>query len=75
MKTISKNNPHYEFVVNEYTKNDPTLPKSKTIVCPNKDCPCNKGQREREVRYIKHDPEQMKFIYIWVVIQKWKSFY
>jgi DNA-directed RNA polymerase subunit M/transcription elongation factor TFIIS len=67
---------HYEFVVNEYTKNDPTLPKSNTIVCPNKECPCNKGDTPRDVRYIKHDPEAMKFIYICSVCDtKWKSTY
>ena len=69
---------HYDFVVNEFTKNDPTLPKSSTIVCPNKECLCNKEPEKykRDVRYIKHDPESMKFIYICVLCDtKWKSTY
>lgn len=71
---------HYEFVINNHTKNDPTLPKSSFIVCPNTECNSNKkpedGGVKREVTYIKHDPESMKYIYICTVCDtKWNSTY
>lgn len=31
----------FKNIINEYTKYDPTLPRIKTIDCPNKDCPTN----------------------------------
>ena len=50
--------------VNEYTKMDPTLPRVKTIRCPNGGCPSNTAGAEWSVIYIKTDPANLKFQYV-----------
>lgn len=75
-KYIKEQPVNYEYVVNDFTKHDPTLPKSTMITCPNKDCKSNTEGKEKDVRYIKHDPEAMKYIYICMNCDtKWKSVY
>ena len=51
-------------VVNEYTKEDPTIPRINTIRCPNQECSSNKKDGEREVLYIRYDDSNMKYIYM-----------
>jgi len=55
--------------VNAYLKEDPTLPHSRTIKCPNAECPSNKPGddlkvKESDVIYFRYDDIQMKYMYI-----------
>ena len=38
---IKKNEQQYSHIINEYTKQDPTLPRINTIKCPNQECKSN----------------------------------
>jgi hypothetical protein len=60
--------------VNEYTKNDPRLPHTETLKCPNDACASRTGQAKSDVIYIKYDTANMKFLYICNVCDtQWKS--
>ena len=61
---IKKNEQQYSHIINEYTKQDPTLPRINTIKCPNQECKSNNDEGEREVIYIRYDDTNMKYIYI-----------
>ena len=53
--------------INEYTKLDPTLPRIKTIKCPNQACLSNSDKAEKvenEVLYIRYDDTNIKYIYM-----------
>jgi len=52
--------------INEYTKYDPTLPRTNIIRCPNQECLTNKNGNEqmREVLYIRYDDINVKYIYM-----------
>lgn len=53
----------YDMFVNKYTFNDPTLPRSREISCP--ECQKNKDKKKNpEVIYIEYDHDQMKYIYV-----------
>lgn len=64
----------FAHVVNKYTKLDPTLPRIKTIRCPNDDCVSNKSsshssdpsvkKEENEVIYLRYDDTNLKYIYL-----------
>lgn len=43
-------------------KYDPTLPRVSNIVCKNPSC-TKKPEEANEIIYIKHDPENMNFLY------------
>ena len=47
-------------IINEYTLEDPTLPKANGIKCPNTDCP---SKTSSNIVYINYDEKTMKFIY------------
>ena len=38
---IINNNTNYKNIINEYTKLDPTLPRTTKVDCPNGNCPSN----------------------------------
>ena len=61
---VNRNEEKYMHVVNEYTKQDPTLPRIKTIKCPNQECPSAKGDAENEVIYIRYDDTNIRYIYM-----------
>ena len=62
---IRRSKQKYSHIVNEYTKHDPTLPRTDTIKCPNQECNSNKEEgSEREVIYIRYDDTNMKYIYL-----------
>ena len=47
-------------LVNKFTAYDATLPRALGIKCPNAGCPAKKA----DIRYIKYDEDNMKYIYI-----------
>lgn len=61
---IRRNKEKYIHVINEYTKLDPTLPRIKTIRCPNQACLSNSDKAENEVLYIRYDDTNIKYIYM-----------
>jgi DNA-directed RNA polymerase subunit M/transcription elongation factor TFIIS len=63
----------YAHAVNQYTKLDPTLPRTRLIRCPTQACPSNAPPSEdgasapdREVLYIRYDDVSMKYLYMCV---------
>jgi hypothetical protein len=64
----------YKILMNEFTKNDPTLPHVNTIKCPNLGCETNTSGKEKDVIYLKYDAINMKFLYICNVCDaQWRS--
>jgi hypothetical protein len=53
----------YKILLNEFTRQDPTLPHLKTK-CPRDDCKSNGGGAEKDVIYINYDSENLKYLYI-----------
>lgn len=54
----------YKILLNEYTRQDPRLPRLKTIPCPEPACDSNHGKAPSDVIYIKHDAVNMLYMYI-----------
>lgn len=55
--------------INEYTKLDPTLPRTLNIKCPNQSCPSNEKsdlgeQSKNEVIYLRYDDVNLNYVYI-----------
>ena len=57
--------------INEYTKLDPTLPRTQNIKCPNQSCPSNhtgddssKLTNKNEVIYLRYDDINLNYVYI-----------
>ena len=61
---IKKSEQSFSHIINKYTKLDPTLPRIKTVLCPNPDCSTNKEGTPREIIYIRYDDSNMKYIYL-----------
>jgi len=53
-------------IINEYTKLDPTLPRTNKVLCPNPSCDTNQDKMnvEREVIYLRYDNTNMKYVYL-----------
>ena len=49
-------------LINEYTLEDPTLPKATGIKCPNVEC-VSKTTKQPNIVYINYDDTDMKYIY------------
>jgi DNA-directed RNA polymerase subunit M/transcription elongation factor TFIIS len=74
MNVGQKSTESYKIILNEFTKYDPTLPHIKVLKCPNEACPTNKGAKERDIIYQRHDRENMKYTYICNVCDfTWRS--
>tara|TARA_B100001093_G_scaffold483518_1_gene516103 strand:+ start:3463 stop:3828 length:366 start_codon:yes stop_codon:yes gene_type:complete len=59
--------------INQYSKLDPTLPRTINIKCPNQSCPSNNGSKN-EVIYLRYDDDNMQYIYICTICDKiWKT--
>jgi DNA-directed RNA polymerase subunit M/transcription elongation factor TFIIS len=54
----------YKILLNEFTRQDSTLPHLKTMKCHREDCKSNGGGAEKDVIYIKYDSENLKYLYI-----------
>ena len=64
----------YKILLNEFTRQDPTLPHVVTIKCPRTSCTTNTGGKTRDVIYIKYDAVNMKYLYICNVCgEQWRS--
>lgn len=65
----------YKILLNEFTRQDPTLPHVNTLPCPNTSaCPTHKSNAPRDVIIIKYDAQNMKFLYICNVCgEQWRS--
>jgi DNA-directed RNA polymerase subunit M/transcription elongation factor TFIIS len=63
---VKRSEQKYSHVINEYTKQDPTLPRINTIKCPKIDCPSNiqEDKVSRDVIFIRYDDINMKYIYM-----------
>lgn len=62
----SSNHPlYYSTVVNEYTFDDPTLPRL-TISCQNESCPSHTDpeHHDPEVLFVRYNDQDMKFMYL-----------
>jgi DNA-directed RNA polymerase subunit M/transcription elongation factor TFIIS len=60
--------------LNDYTKLDPTLPRLKTIACPNQACPTQADPASRNILYIKTDAKNLKYQYCCTVCDtQWGS--
>ena len=61
---IKKSEQSFNYIINKFTKLDPTLPRINTILCPNQDCATNTKEKEREIIYIRYDDVNMKYVYL-----------
>lgn len=63
---VKRSEQKYSHIINEYTKQDPTLPRINTIKCPKIDCPSNveEDKVSRDVLFIRYDDINMKYIYM-----------
>jgi aspartate carbamoyltransferase regulatory subunit len=76
METIvqERSSEGYKILLNEFTRQDPTLPHVTTLPCPNTKCLTQTGGKARDVIIIKYDNQNMKFIYICNVCgTQWRS--
>ena len=65
----------YQNSVNEYTKLDPTLPRTNAIKCPNLECSSNHETGKREIVMIRYDEIQLKYVYLCASCDTtWKNF-
>lgn len=62
-ETTSKS---YEILVNEFTRQEPTLPYKRDLKCPNTKCQSNisSGRAEKKVFYLKYNDTDMKYVYL-----------
>lgn len=61
-------------LLNEYTRQDPTLPHVQNIPCPNSACGSRNGSAKPDVIIIKTDPVGLKFLYICTICDRqWRS--
>ena len=72
--SVKRSEEKYALVVNEYTRNDPTLPRTSTIRCPNSTCKTNKGDAARDVIFLRYDDQNLQYVYMCSVCETtWKT--
>ncbi len=56
----------HHMYINEYTKLDPTIPRTDVVSCPNVDCVCNSltDPVEKDILYVRYDDNNMRYIYM-----------
>lgn len=54
----------YKILLNEFTRQDPTLPHTKEIKCPNATCQSNTSGVPGDVILIRYDAANLKYVYI-----------
>ena len=60
---IQQTDQGYNHIINNYTKFDPTLPRTKIIKCPNDSC-YSDPKIIPEIIYLRYDDTNMKYIYL-----------
>jgi len=74
---IKESNKELNYIINEYTVLDPTLPRTNKIDCINVECPTNKTTNKsvnKEIIYIRYDEINIKYIYLCSTCHtNWKS--
>jgi DNA-directed RNA polymerase subunit M/transcription elongation factor TFIIS len=69
-----KSSEAFKIMINEFTRQDNTLPHIKMIPCPRATCTTNTGTVERDVIYMTYDAAGKKNLYICNVCgEQWKS--
>jgi DNA-directed RNA polymerase subunit M/transcription elongation factor TFIIS len=65
---LKKGEQKYNHIINEYTKQDPTIPRLYNMECPNASCKSNasssSSKRNPEILYIRYDDDNMKYLYM-----------
>lgn len=62
---LKRSEQKYNHIINEYTKQDPTLPRIYNMNCPNAVCKTNTEENEKpEILYIRYDENNLKYIYM-----------
>jgi hypothetical protein len=58
----------FNYTINEFTKNDPTLPRIYNMKCPNVNCKTNATEHKKptEIVYMRYDDDNLKYTYICV---------
>ena len=61
-----KKEEEFNYIVNQYTKLDPTLPRVNNVLCPNEECPTNVDSESnlREIIIMRYDDKNMKYVSI-----------
>lgn len=69
-----KSSEAFKIMINEFTRQDNTLPHIKMIPCPKEMCASNQGGVDRDVIYMTYDASGKKNLYICNVCgEQWKS--
>ena len=69
-----KSSEAFKIMINEFTRQDNTLPHIKMIPCPKVTCKTNTGGTEKDVIYMTYDASGKKNLYICNVCgEQWKS--
>jgi uncharacterized metal-binding protein (TIGR02443 family) len=69
-----KSSEGYKLLLNEFTRQDPTLPHVNNIKCVNQSCKSRTDNVDSDIIYMKYDAKNMKYIYICNVCgEQWKS--
>ena len=64
----------FKIMINEFTRQDKTLPHMKMLPCAKESCPTNLGGAERDVIYMTYDAAAKRNLYICNVCgEQWKS--
>lgn len=61
---LSDDTDNMSYIINKYTKLDPTLPRINRIPCPNAECKTNTHEEPREIIYIRYDDVNIKYVYL-----------
>ncbi len=62
---IQRNDQKYKHVINQYTKLDPTLPRTSKIKCPNHQCSSNADDSmQSDIIFVRYDDSNIKYIYL-----------
>lgn len=75
--TQLNNDKKYLNIINQFTKLDPTLPRTDKIDCPNTSCETHKTdfKGKKEIIYERYDDINIKYIYLCAICDTtWKSF-
>jgi DNA-directed RNA polymerase subunit M/transcription elongation factor TFIIS len=64
---IKQNEQRFNLMINEYTKEDPTIPHIYNVKCPNSGCKTNVDNvANTDVMYIRYDDLNLKYLYVCV---------